>query len=271
MVINNVPIGRRAISPQMRSSAMVQLRNKIAVELPGECLPNINDLRQIFDDASAGSCRFPNGMEAAVKRSSYTDRTTHSQQYKNCNYFDAKTSHVEENVFENKTRNLEFERVKQKFDNPLHLHLHQHTQHQQQQQRDRDRNASDRLMSGTGGNNRTNLLLSLKPATAATASSATTIVGSEDLNININPMKNDKNRQLQKGGECYSNATSLVHNQNIGIGKEITKTKGSVTGEGVSGNGNDRIDGIGDGGSENYMRNSINLDGLKISDDEVSL
>lgn len=104
----------------MRTSGMVQLRNKIAVELPGECLPNINDLRQIFDDTSGGSQRYPNGGEAAVKRSSYIDRTTtHSQQHKNSSYFDAKTSQIEENVFENKTRNFEFERVKQKFDKPL--------------------------------------------------------------------------------------------------------------------------------------------------------
>ncbi|ALC40207.1 CG31638, partial [Drosophila busckii] len=186
---------RRAPSPQLRGMGGVQLRNKIAVELPSECLPNINDLRQIFDDTHAGMRSSHNGCDtaaahhaASVKRSSHTERTLLQQQQSNAAaaaaFYDAKTTHFEENIFESKSRNLEFERAKQKFDNPHHHHNHQ------RQQR-----------SG----NRANLALPLK------------------CSNNVNTANKDElNRQVYDQDQL-----------NAG-----------------------------------YARNSVNLDGLKVSDDE---
>ncbi|XP_030562012.1 coiled-coil domain-containing protein 102A isoform X1 [Drosophila novamexicana] len=227
---------RRAPSPQLRAMGGVQLRNKIAVELPSECLPNINDLRQIFDDNQAGQRSSHNGCDsaaaaaahhaAAVKRSSHTERTLLQQQQSNAaaaaaataaaaaaaaaGFYDAKTTHLEENIFEAKSRNLEFERAKQKFDNPHGQH-HQQQQHLRQQQR----SAAGRYNSagsncGSGGN-RANLALPLKCMTNSGATA------NKDVDIN---------RQLYEAHD-----------------KEQTHA--------------------------GYARNSVNLDGLKVSDDET--
>ncbi|EDW80371.1 uncharacterized protein Dwil_GK18725, isoform A [Drosophila willistoni] len=204
---------RRAPSPQMRGLGGVQLRNKIAVELPSDCLakPNINDLRQIFDDSQAGLRSSHNGSDAAVhhaasvKRSSHTERTLLQQQQNSVTsaaaaaaFFDAKPTHLEENIFESKSRNLEFERAKQKFDNP-HPHHHQHHQHQRQRSVGNGRYGSAGSSSSSG--NRANLALPLK---------------------------------------CMTNGSS--HD------KEHRQQSSSSVG---------------------YARNSINLDGLKVSDDET--
>ncbi|XP_033236381.1 coiled-coil domain-containing protein 102A isoform X1 [Drosophila pseudoobscura] len=217
---------RRAPSPQLRGMGGVQLRNKIAVELPNDCLPNINDLRQIFDDSQAGMRSSHNGSDAAVhhaasvKRSSHTERTLLQQQQSSAAasaaaaaaaaaaFYDAKPTHLEENIFESKSRNLEFERAKQKFDNPHGSHHHH--------QRQRSGNGHGRYGSaGSSSNcssaNRSNLVLPLKCMTnGGTPSSASS--------------KDEMNRQLYEAHE-----------------KE-----------------------------QGYARNSINLDGLKVSDDEVS-
>lgn len=230
----------------------VQLRNKIAVELPSDCLPNINDLRQIFDDSQAGLRSSHNGTDstaaahhaAAVKRSSHTERTLLQQQQSNAAaaaaanaataaaaaFFDAKTSHFEDNIFESKSRNLEFERAKQKFDNPHGLHhhhlqqqqqqQHQQQQHQQQHLQRQQRTASGRYNSANNSNsnsaNRANLALPLKCTTNTSTS----------LNASTSN-KDDINRQLYEAHD----------KEQLGAG---------------------------------YARNSINLDGLKVSDDEVS-
>lgn len=233
----------------------VQLRNKIAVELPSDCLPNINDLRQIFDDSQAGLRSSHNGTDsaaaahhaAAMKRSSHTERTLLQQQQSNAAaaaaataaaaaaaaFFDAKTSHFEDNIFESKSRNLEFERAKQKFDNPhglqqplQHHHHHlQQLQHQQQQQhlQRQQRSTSGRYNSaGSNSNNsnsnsanRANLALPLKCTTNVSSASGTA------------SNKEDMNRQMYESHDKEQLAAG-------------------------------------------YARNSINLDGLKVSDDEVS-
>ncbi|KAH8329229.1 hypothetical protein KR074_006017, partial [Drosophila pseudoananassae] len=213
---------RRAPSPQMRGLGGVQLRNKIAVELPNDCLPNINDLRQIFDDSQAGLRSSHNGSDAAahhaasVKRSSHTERTLLQQQQSSAAasaaaaaaaaaaFFDAKPTHLEENIFESKSRNLEFERAKQKFDNPHGQHHH----HQRQ------RSGNGRYGSAGSGASRANLALPLKGMNnGGTSTSSST--------------KDELNRQLYEAHE---------KEQSAGVG---------------------------------YARNSINLDGLKVSDDEV--
>jgi len=56
----------------------VQLRNKIAVELPNDCLPNINDLRQIFDDSQAGLRSSHNGSDAAMHHAASVKRSSHN-------------------------------------------------------------------------------------------------------------------------------------------------------------------------------------------------
>lgn len=222
---------RRAPSPQLRGIGGVQLRNKIAVELPSDCLPNINDLRQIFDDTQAGLRSSHNGSDsaavhhaAAVKRSSHTERTLLQQQQSNAAaaaaataaaaaaaaYYDAKTSHFEENIFESKSRNLEFERAKQKFDNPHGQHHHQHHQRQQRAASGRYNSAG----SNSSSANRANLALPLKCMTNSGGNSATS-------------NKDDINRQLYEAHDKEQVASG-------------------------------------------YARNSINLDGLKVSDDEVS-
>ncbi|KAH8297899.1 hypothetical protein KR018_000503 [Drosophila ironensis] len=211
---------RRAASPQMRGLGGVQLRNKIAVELPNDCLPNINDLRQIFDDSQAGLRSSHNGSDAAahhaasVKRSSHTERTLLQQQQSSAAasaaaaaaaaaaFYDAKPTHLEENIFESKSRNLEFERAKQKFDNPHGQHHH----HQRQ------RSGNGRYGSAGSGASRANLALPLKTMSNGGTSS-----------------KDELNRQLYEAHE---------KEQSAGVG---------------------------------YARNSVNLDGLKVSDDEVSL
>lgn len=267
---------RRAPSPQFRGSFNgVQLRNKVAVELPSDCLPNINDLRQIFDDGSAQgniALRHSSGAEPSSKRSSHTERTLLQQQQAN-SFFDAKTSHVEENIFESKSRNLEFERAKQKFDNPTHLQ-HQHHHHQREQ---RER-SSGRYNSGVGGsgsvgnvsgaiggsngttgssNNRANLALPLKTTTAMTGPNS----GNSNSNLNSNSSnlsKDDINRQLF---EDHSRS-STVGGSGVGATSADAKYNSTTsTGGGVAG-----ANGVGG----NYSRNSINLDGLKVSDDEVN-
>ncbi|KAL7729907.1 hypothetical protein ACLKA6_014755 [Drosophila palustris] len=223
---------RRAPSPQLRGMGGVQLRNKIAVELPSDCLPNINDLRQIFDDTQAGLRSSHNGSDsaaahhaAAVKRSSHTERTLLQQQQSNAAaaaaataaaaaFYDAKTTHFEENIFESKSRNLEFERAKQKFDNPHGQHHHQH--HQRQQQRaasGRYNSAGSNTNSNSSSANRANLALPLKCMTSSGGTGATS-------------SKDDVNRHL-----CETHDKEQV--------------------------------------AAGFARNSINLDGLKVSDDET--
>lgn len=236
------------------------------MEIPSDCLPNINDLRQIFDDgpsqsnvALRHSTGGGGGGEAASKRSSHTERTL-LQQQQSSNFFDAKTSHVEENIFESKSRNLEFERAKQKFDNPSHLH-HQHHHHQREQrERSSGRHGGQSSNSGAanGGNqqnNRANLALPLKSSTAIGGSS---LANSNSPNLNTanssNLSKDDINRQLF---EDHSRS-STVGGSGIGAANADSKfyQKETTTSSAPG------------GGS--YSRNSINLDGLKVSDDEVS-
>uniref|UniRef100_A0A1I8NM09 Myosin tail domain-containing protein n=1 Tax=Stomoxys calcitrans TaxID=35570 RepID=A0A1I8NM09_STOCA len=261
---------RHIPSPQLRGGGSfngVQLRSKIAVEIPSECLPNINDLRQIFDDGPSQisvGLRHSTGGEASSKRSSHTERTL-LQQQQSSNFFDAKTSHVEENIFESKSRNLEFERAKQKFDNPSHLH-HQH-HHHQREQRERssgrhgggqNSNGGAGSCNGSGGNqlntpnNRANLALPLKSSTAIGGNN---MANSNSPNLNTNSSnlsKDDINRQLF---EDHSRSST-------------------VGGTGVGGVNADskfyQKDNINSAPSGNYSRNSINLDGLKVSDDESS-
>lgn len=238
--------------------------------MPSDCLPNINDLRQIFDDGSTQSnvgLRHSTGGEPSSKRSSHTERTLLQQQQAS-SFFDAKTSHVEENIFESKSRNLEFERAKQKFDNPTHLH-HQH-RHHQREQRERSSgrygpNNSGGSGSGSGSgsngnsnqlnapNNRANLALPLKSTTAMAVGHNNGSNSNSNLNSNSsNLSKDDINRQLF---EDHSRS-STVGGSGVGATSADAKfyqkdhTNTST------------------GGS--YSRNSINLDGLKVSDDEVS-
>ncbi|KAM7356906.1 coiled-coil domain-containing protein 102B [Cochliomyia hominivorax] len=268
---------RRAPSPQLRGSFNgVQLRNKIAVELPSDCLPNINDLRQIFDDGSVQGnvgLRHSSGAEPSSKRSSHTERTLLQQQQAN-SFFDAKTSHVEENIFESKSRNLEFERAKQKFDNPTHLQ-HQH-HHHQREQRERSsgrygpNNSNGSVGNGTGGggggssanngtagstNNRANLALPLKTTTAMSGQNT----GNSNSNLNSNSSnlsKDDINRQLF---EDHSRS-STVGGSGAGATSADAKYYQKDNTNTATGGG---------GGGANYSRNSINLDGLKVSDDET--
>ncbi|XP_037938928.1 coiled-coil domain-containing protein 102A isoform X2 [Teleopsis dalmanni] len=229
---------RRAPSPQMRITTGVQLRNKIAVEIPSDCLPNINDLRQIFDDAQSAQRHSSNGMDSSSKRSSHTERTLMQQ---NSAFFDAKPSHLEENIFESKSRNLEFERAKQKFDNPSHLH-HQHHHHQREQ---RERLSGRFTSSGNQqSSNRANLALPLKGTTASLCG-----------NTNSNLTKDDINRQLF---DDHSHS-STVGGGNVGAG--------SIGGGNMQYQKKDNSISSSTGGS--YSRNSINLDGLKVSDDET--
>lgn len=74
---------------------------------PPECKPNINDLRQLFDSSRYEYKRNVNPGQAQ-------------------SYYDAKTSAADENILETKiglTRNIDFERAKQKFDKPTSLRL----------------------------------------------------------------------------------------------------------------------------------------------------
>lgn len=74
---------------------------------PPECKPNINDLRQLFDSTRYEFKRNVNPGQAQ-------------------SYYDAKTSAADENILESKiglSRNIDFERAKQKFDKPTSLRL----------------------------------------------------------------------------------------------------------------------------------------------------
>lgn len=226
---------RRALSPQTRSSVLasssVQLRNKIAVELPSDCKPNINDLRQIFDDTQGS--RTGNGSAESSKRSSHTERTLLMQQQNNA-FFDAKPSHVEENIFESKTRNLEFERAKQKFDNPHH---HQH-HHHHQRERSSGRFVPNNTQQAANNNNKANLALQLKNTTNGFddhARSAITLISGGGSG-------NDG------GGAVVGGGTSNTIGSGVGTGQSQSHKKDQPVG--------------------GYSRNSINLDGLKVSDDE---
>uniref|UniRef100_A0A1B0FGF7 Uncharacterized protein n=1 Tax=Glossina morsitans morsitans TaxID=37546 RepID=A0A1B0FGF7_GLOMM len=268
---------RRANSPQTRGnigggigvgltgvSGGVQLRNKIAVELSSECLPNINDLRQIFDDGPTQNnavLRNSNGIEAASKRSSHTERTL-LQQQQSVSFFDAKPSHVEENVFESKSRNLDFERAKQKFDNPSHLHHQHHHRQREQRERSSGRYGQNGSNSGTNqsvANNRANLVLPLKTTIALANTSGNFNSNSNNSNSNsqtasnVGLTKDDVNRQLFED-----------HSRSSTVGG------GSVGGGSADGQQylkKDNSNSLTSGG--NYTRNSINLDGLKVSDDET--
>ncbi|XP_039964045.1 coiled-coil domain-containing protein 102A isoform X1 [Bactrocera neohumeralis] len=262
---------RRAPSPQMRTVGGVQLRNKIAVEIPSECLPNINDLRQIFDDQPVGNrhshnaaSSLPNGgsAEAAIpKRSSHTERTLMQQ---TSTFFDAKPSHLEENIFESKSRNLEFERAKQKFDNPSHLQ-HQHHHHQREQ---RERSSGRFIGSGqqqqqqTSGN-RSNLALPLKTTNTSSLGMGVSGNGSASYNSNANTnsnpnsCKDDVNRQLFLEDHSHSSKTGGAGGGNVGEAVVV----------GIGGTARATSTNQCAGGS--YSRNSINLDGLKVSDDET--
>ncbi|KAJ6641382.1 Coiled-coil domain-containing protein 102A [Pseudolycoriella hygida] len=74
---------------------------------PPECKPNINDLRQLFDSSRY---EFKRNVSPGQAQS----------------YFDAKTSAADENILDTKiglSRNIDFERAKQKFDKPTSLRL----------------------------------------------------------------------------------------------------------------------------------------------------
>ncbi|XP_036335686.1 coiled-coil domain-containing protein 102A-like isoform X1 [Rhagoletis pomonella] len=282
---------RRAPSPPMRTVGGVQLRNKIAVEIPSECLPNINDLRQIFDDQPAGSrhshnagSSLPNGggsVEAAIpKRSSHTERTLMQQ---TSTFFDAKPSHLEENIFESKSRNLEFERAKQKFDNPSHLQ-HQHHHHQREQ---RERSSGRFAGAQTGqqqqlqqqqpiGGNRSNLALPLKTTNSSGMSlggggggnGKASLNSNSNATSNSNPniTKDEINRQLFNDDHSHSSTSgggSVGVAGVVGIGGTASATNtGQYTRK-------DACGGTGGSVGGSYARNSINLDGLKVSDDET--
>lgn len=160
--------------------------------IPSDCKPNINDLRQLFDDNR--HC-FNN---AEIKR--HNDKQPNLSQ----SYFDAKQSHADENIFESKSRNIDFERVKQKFDNPHH----------------RERSSSNKFNNNYNNSKMSN---SSKRSSASVDGSMLSGAASNDMQS----QKHSLNETIQFFDEHSRSSKREV-----------------------------------------YSRNSINLDGLKVSEDE---
>ena len=84
--------------------------SKASHQYPSDCKPNINDLRQLFDSSKY---EYKRNFNSQIQQTS--------------SYADAKQSAIDENVLESKiglqSRNIDFERAKQKFDKPTSLRL----------------------------------------------------------------------------------------------------------------------------------------------------
>ncbi|KAL5292824.1 hypothetical protein ACFFRR_011537 [Megaselia abdita] len=183
---------RRSHSPSSSSA-----RSPI---LSGECKPNINDLRQMFDESRHFS---------ESKRSSHHERTP-----SNHSFFE------EANI----PRNFDFERAKQKFD--------QHHSHQHHHQREHRERSSSNKFHGSR--------VSEKP---------------KNLNLSVNT-----NSSLQYyDHEHFRSSANVVASGNGAL--VVNGHSHSQSQSHSSSSSNHRQD-------KKYLRNSINLDGLKISDDD---
>ncbi|XP_037909207.1 coiled-coil domain-containing protein 102A isoform X2 [Hermetia illucens] len=186
---------RRSASPKqshMNQYISASTSSGTKANIPSDCKPNINDLRQLFDDNR--HC-FNN---AEIKR--HNDKQPNLSQ----SYFDAKQSHADENIFESKSRNIDFERVKQKFDNPHH----------------RERSSSNKFNNNYNNSKMSN---SSKRSSASVDGSMLSGAASNDMQS----QKHSLNETIQFFDEHSRSSKREV-----------------------------------------YSRNSINLDGLKVSEDE---
>lgn len=233
--LNTIQNPQRIILTPLRSSMSPKHHSKA---YPLECKPNINDLRQLFDDNSRAENR-KNHRHSAI-------------------YADAKHTSLDESIFDNykgiainsgggggsgyhqsqtqsqsqsqsqsivmaaipTTRNPDFERVKQKFDKPTVTN-----------------SASSSSSNTRNGKKARNFSSFLK----FNNKRSDTISSSNGLNDNV--------------------ASKVPNNLNLTESIDSVDSTKAVAGDSLS---NKKIDA--------YMHSSINIDGLKVSDDdEVSI
>lgn len=201
-------ISKRSISPKPQDPFYPNVNPKCS--FPFEYKPNINDLRQLFDDSSR-----------------HHDEKKHKTNRHSSSFSDAKYSGVDDRLFESKgshqaasvtvsavqpIRNIEFERVKQKFDKPATSATGSSTRNK------KARNFSSFLKFTNKRND-----IDTNETDASKLSNSNGKAHDEIV----------KTADVDKGNECY-----------------IVASK-----------------------KESFMSNSMNLDGLKVSDnddDEVS-
>lgn len=209
-------LARSSMSPKHHSSSK---------QYPLECKPNINDLRQLFDENSRAENR-KNHRHSAI-------------------YADAKHTSLDESIFDNykglggigagggggsaynqsqsivlaaipSTRNPDFERVKQKFDKPNVAH------------------------------------------SPSLSSSSNTRNGKKARNfssfLKFSNKRSDSIASSNGGGDVGS---KMQNNANLSESIDMVDCSKAVAGDNLS---NKKIDA--------YMHSSINIDGLKVSDDE---
>lgn len=195
-------MNRMSISPKHHSSSKPNY--------PLECKPNINDLRQLFDDNSRAENK-KNHRHSAI-------------------YADAKHTSLDESVFDYKggyhqsqsivmaaippsSRNPDFERVKQKFDKPT-------------------------------------------AANSSSSSSSNTRNGKKTRNFSSFLKFNNKRTDSipSHNGDITS---KIPNNSNLTESIDSVDSAKAIAGDSLS---NKKIDA--------YMHSSINIDGLKVSDDE---
>lgn len=222
---NTIQNPQQIISAPLRSSMSPKHHSKA---YPLECKPNINDLRQLFDDNSRAENR-KNHRHSAI-------------------YADAKHTSLDESIFDNykgigignggggsgyhqsqaqsqsqsivmaaipSTRNPDFERVKQKFDKPSVT------------------NSASSSSSTRNGKKARNFSSFLK----FNNKRSDTITSSNGLNDSV--------------------ASKVPNNSNLTESIDSVDSTKAVAGDSLS---NKKIDA--------YMHSSINIDGLKVSDDE---
>ncbi|XP_055913896.1 coiled-coil domain-containing protein 102A isoform X2 [Eupeodes corollae] len=258
---------RRSVSPQQRptnfGSSSLTTASGIPIvshktsNLPlVECKPNINDLRQLFDDPPRHGGGAPTASGESSKRSSQTDRTLNLNQ----SFFDAKPTHVEENIFESKARNLDFERAKQKFDNPHHHH-HQREQRERSSGRFANLKCSSSSSNASGNNKNSELMMS-------GSGSGSVGNGNGNTNVAVAAAELLNNRGGTGGGptsmqlfDDHFRSSGFGGGGNVGVAVGVGGLSNSI-------GGGSSVVGVGNNKKDPFSRNSINLDGLKVSDDD---
>lgn len=181
--------------------------------------PNINDLKQLFDDS---------------KRLNVDKIQQHHFQQQQKNYFDAKPSYLEQEIFTDCKNRVDFERVKQKFDAKPQNNM---------KISNKFGNSSIPSTSSSSKQQSTNSNLLRKHPNTATA-------GSTKLN---------KTENLLDGSQTASTSSSSLNNK-ININETIQFFDNDP-----QSNRNSYLA----GGKEENGGN-FNLDGFKVSEDDVS-
>lgn len=197
-------IDRNSISPKRHSSTKPNY--------PLECKPNINDLRQLFDDNSRCDNKKSHRHSAIYADAKHTSLDESILDYKGVGYHQSQSQSIVMAAIPS-SRHPDFERVKQKFDKPN---------------------------------------LSNSPS-----QSSNTRNGKKARNFSSFLKFSNKRSDPNATTNCDVSTQNISNNSNLTESIDSVDSTKAIAGDSLS---NKTIDA--------YMHSSINIDGLKVSDDE---